>query len=139
MATLPAAPTPVSLDAILTRAKAVAAVPAPRKPQPRAHITSATPRNAPLGDDNRPLLALTDELATDTGSARAVALVLPVSVLTCTCGAVHRVPAAYVLAKYAANAHAFHYSRAELSDADRALPRETREHTLSITFCEECF
>jgi hypothetical protein len=135
MATLPAAPAPVTLDALLTRARAVAAVPAPRKP--RAHVTSATPRTAVLDDNNEPLLSTVP--TADTGAERPLALVLPVSVMTCACGTVHRVPAGYTLAKYAANAHSFRFSRAELSDADRALPRETREHALSISFCEECF
>lgn len=147
MAILPAAPAPVSLDALLTRAKAINAAPAPRRP--RAHVSATTSRNAVLDDDNHPLFSCRTE-GSENGSSeeasalsstgdRPVALILPISILHCACGSISRVPAAYVLVKYAANAHAFRFTRAELSDIDRTLPRETREHDLRIAFCEECF
>lgn len=121
---LPAAapPRPISLDNLLARN-----APAPR----REHVVSTlndafphVPRHVP---------------SPKAQPDKPTALVLNVNVLTCACGTIHRVPAAYALARYEVNAHSFRYSRADVDADTAALPREVREHHLRIPFCEACF
>jgi hypothetical protein len=124
MATLTAT-APLSIDQLLNRARARASAPSPRKPP--------APRIA------EPLLDDTPNIPAAPPSERPTALVLCVSILTCACGTVHRVPAAYALARYEVNANSFRFSRAELDRDTVGLPRSIREVATSIPFCERCF
>lgn len=134
MATLPARQF-ISLDALVTRAKGGA----------KLVLTPATiPRHQP-----RPLAALERDSALATTLAERFvkpaappsALVLWVTVATCACGRVYRLPPAHALIKYAENEHSFHYRRDDdaLAALPPALPREVREKSVVIPFCEECF
>jgi hypothetical protein len=69
------------------------------------------------------------------------ALALWVTVATCACGRVHRLPPTTVLIKYAENEHSVHYKRddAAVAALPTDLPREVREKQISIPFCEACF
>lgn len=66
------------------------------------------------------------------------ALVLPITVATCAgCHSVTRSPSHYALVRYSLNSYTFRYSRADTASDD--LPREIREHTVTVPFCESCF
>lgn len=118
---LPASPAPLPLDSLLARAGALA--------QPH----TARPTRPGLSSSPRP------SHADETPSS----ILLPVTVAHCACGSTTRSPAAYVLVRYAENAHTVHY-RATGPDAVRpdlfaTLPHERRETHVSIPYCEECF
>lgn len=120
--TLPAAPPPLSLDALLARA---GAVPQPHtQPRPKAGTTTEAAATASPPDTPRSLL-------------------LTVTVSHCACGASTRHAAPYVLVRYAENSHSFHYRRTDLDTVSPSiiatLPRERRETHVDVPFCEECF
>lgn len=123
---LPASPPParkISLDTLLARTA----------PAPRPAARPAVRSNIVTEDDSlQPWLGASK-------ADRPTALILPITLIECACGSVQRVCSAYVLARYEANGHSFRYQRAELDATTLALPREKREHHLSIPFCEECF
>lgn len=66
------------------------------------------------------------------------ALVLPVTVATCAgCHSITRSPSHYALVRYSINSYTFRYSRADTASDN--LPREIREHAVTVPFCEACF
>jgi hypothetical protein len=143
MAVLPSRhdPSPLTLDALATRADALAEAwrPAPR-PQPQdARRTIPPPRRLPPQTGLAPAAATPSsrQLALDPPSP--IALILPVVIAHCdTCGCTHRTAAHYALAQYAVNAHSYRYSRAALSDC-AGLPRSLRETETRVPFCASCF
>lgn len=119
--TLQPAARPIPLDTLLARH-----APAAQRPEAR-------PRSSPSIQDLR-LPAAPPRPAAD----RPTALILCVTAWRCACGSTGRAPAAYALARYDINGHSFRYSRADTADC-ASLPRETRELTVTVPFCEECF
>ena len=76
-----------------------------------------------------------------TNTAIPQALVLVVQVLTCECcGSVTRAPNPNTLVRYDHHGHAnsVQYRQREL-ERFLALPREVKEHSLLVPFCEGCF
>ena len=73
-------------------------------------------------------------------TATPKALVLVVIVSRCECGAVHRSPNQNTLVRYdnAGRENSVQFTR---RDAARfsMLPREVREHVVSVPYCEACF
>jgi hypothetical protein len=109
----------ISLDTLVARAR-----PAPRPapatpPAPRSYAPPAATIEQP----------------------RAVVLVTTVA--TCECGRVHHLPNTSVLVRYdhAGMANSVHYRRAEVeaSAVNMHLPRERKEHAITVPFCEGCF
>lgn len=120
---LPATQGPIALDTLLARALPARPAPPSPRPAPRTltelEAASASPR--PLADT-------------------PVALVLSITVATCSsCGAVHRCPPTYLLARYSPNEHTLHHSRADMTRLPPDLPRERREIAVTIPACEACF
>jgi hypothetical protein len=65
-----------------------------------------------------------------------------VLVATCdNCASVHRLPPQSILIRYGENEHSFHFKRADaaLDSTALALPREVREKSITLPFCEACF
>src|ERR1700693_6620914 len=114
---LPAPPPLIPLDSLLARAGALA--------QPHA----ARP--------DRPSISSAARISPHAGETPS-RVILPVSISHCACGATIRSPAAYVLVRYAPNAHTFHYRSTGLDRAPPALlaslPHETRETHFDIPF-----
>lgn len=144
-----APPTPISLDALLTRASG-----GPAR-QPSAPI----PRHRPPAEGRSsqrqalPGRSLDELYSFDNGaivhqfgatSARytplspPTALVLLTTVATCECGLVHRLPNASVFLRYG-NDKSIHFRRASLPEIPEGLPRLRQEHNLTVPYCEGCF
>jgi hypothetical protein len=125
----------ISLDTLVTRARGGAKL----TPSPSAEFNSR-PRPVPrtLADLERASSLANRFVRPPTPPS---ALVLWVTVATCDCGRVHRQAAPHVLLRYSENEHSFHLRRADtaLDAAALALPREVREKSVSVPFCEECF
>ncbi len=124
----------ISLDALVTRAKGGAKL----TPSPSAEFDSrARPAHRTLAELEASV-RLTGPLRAPTPPS---ALVMWVTVATCACGRVHRQSAPHVLLKYSENEHSYHLRRddAALDASALALPREVREKTVSVPFCEGCF
>jgi hypothetical protein len=71
------------------------------------------------------------------------AIVLVTTVATCqSCGTVYRMPNNAILVRYddAGLSNSIHYKRADIErDLFRALPRERKDHSISVPICEGCF
>jgi hypothetical protein len=71
------------------------------------------------------------------------AIVLVTTVATCqSCGHVYRMPNNAILIRYddAGLSNSIHYKRADIEhDLFRALPRERKDHAISVPICEGCF
>ncbi|SRR6266851_3698412 len=116
-------PAPLSLDSLMARV-GVREQPHARRSAP----PSGAPAHAPLATPR----ALRDS---------PTSIVLQTCISHCACGALHRSPAPYILARYSPNEHSYRYSRADVDNdpALASLPREQRELHTNVPFCEECF
>lgn len=70
------------------------------------------------------------------------AIVLVTTVATCSCGRTHRMPNNAVLVRYDEHglSNSIHYKREDVErDLFMRLPRERKEHSISVPMCEDCF
>lgn len=139
MAVLSPSPPAFTLDTLIARARAVRTARTPSrptepKPLPRHKTLADLERASSLTarDPSAPLYA-------GPPVATPVALALWITIRRCACGSVTRCPPDYILTKYAANEHSFHYTRSGLERLPADLPREVREKEVAIPFCEKCF
>lgn len=137
----------LTLDTLVSRATAAPSTRVATKSAPRQGASAAFDSRPTVGSHTRKATAL-ETLAGDSTSSHVVrpptppsALALWVTVATCACGRVHRLPPTTVLIKYAENEHSFHYARddAALAALPPDLPREVREKSIVIPYCEGCF
>lgn len=135
MAVLTASPPAFTLDTLVARARAVQSAPAPRASKPKPPL----PPGRTLADLERASSLGSLPSHPIAAPAAPVALALWITVRRCACGSVTRCPPDYILTKYAANEHSFHYSRSGLERLPPNLPREVREKEVAIPFCESCF
>jgi hypothetical protein len=72
-----------------------------------------------------------------------LAVVLVTTVATCECGRIHRMPNTSCLVRYDTSgmSNSVNFRRADIegNPAFMRLPREHKEHTISVPFCEGCF
>jgi len=120
----------IALDTLLARA-----APAPRRPAPQrlAHASLSALESASSLNPNGVRPPLLDQ---------PLALVLCVTVATCqSCGSVHRMPGANVLVRYdrAGLQNSTHCRRETLTPQMLGLPRDVKEFTISVPYCEGCF
>lgn len=79
-----------------------------------------------------------DTLSVPLGRDTPEALILVITTSHCECGASYRSPQPQVLVRYAKFQNSVHYRR-ETARAFLALPREIKEHEVTVPFCEACF
>lgn len=135
----------LSLDTLVARATAAPSTRVAQKSVARQGASAAfnsRPRSAPrtLADLERDSSIASGERVVRSPTPPS-ALALWITVATCSCGRVHRLPPTTVLIKYAENEHSVHYSRDDkaLAEHMHTLPREVREKAIRIPFCEGCF
>lgn len=135
----------LTLDTLITRASTAPSTRVAQKPRPGA--SAAFDSRPTVGSHTRKATAL-ETLAGDGAPSHVIrpptppsALALWITVATCACGRVYRLPPTTVLIKYAENEHSFHYARddAALAALPPDLPREVREKSIVIPYCEGCF